>query len=894
MAAETPGKKVKKDAPNLEVITTHMNADFDALASMLAAKKLYPDAKMVFPGAQEKNLRNFFLHSTSYLFDFARIKDVDLTKIKRLILVDTRQKKRIGKFKQLLGKKGLEIHIYDHHPPSDDDITGDVEVIKKMGAGVSILTDIIRERGIHITPDEATLMALGIYEDTGSFTFSSTKSEDHEAAAWLLEQGASLNTISDMLTRELTAEQVWLLNDLMASATRSTINGIEVVITKAKRDRYIGDFAVLVQKLMEMENLNVLFALTQMENRVYLVARSRLAEVNVAEIAMDFGGGGHPQAASATITNKTLIQVEEDLNTFLLNRIDFERLAKDMMTYPVITISPDASIGEAGDTLTRYNINVLMVLDDEGTLKGYISRHVVDRAIFLGLETRPIKEYMSLESNSVCPETTLNEIQELIITNNIRILPVMKDSQLLGVITRTDLLNILIERSSTPEFLYDTQEITSPVRMKNIRGLLRERLPAKIVLLLKELGEMADELGFNAYLVGGLVRDVILKRKNLDLDIVTEGDGIRLAKNFARKKEARARSYPKFGTAVVVMPDGFKIDVATARMEHYESPAAPPEVKLSSLKRDLYRRDFTVNTLAVHLNKGHYGTLVDHFGAMKDIKERVLRVIHSLSFVEDPTRILRAIRFEQRFGFRIGKLTESLIHNAVSIKSFENLSGQRFFAELKSMLQEEDPVGVIGRMDDFGLLRFISPDLKLTEELRGILKRIKGILVWFDLLYLSIAYEPWKVYFLGLTSFLSTDAFTRVVERMQIQDRDIVHAISTRQEVSRAFSEVSQLRGKKNYPLHKILSPFAAEILLCSMAKTKSEKIQKSISTFFSRLKGTKVLLKGKDLIAMGYEPGPLFKDIIDSILEARLEGVVSTREDEIQFLKERFGNLAQ
>jgi tRNA nucleotidyltransferase (CCA-adding enzyme) len=430
--------------------------------------------------------------------------------------------------------------------------------------------------------------------------------------------------------------------------------------------------------------------------------------------------------------------------------------------------------------------------------------------------------------------------------------------------------------------------------MKNIRSLLKERLPPKIVTLLRELGAIADDLDFNAYLVGGVVRDVILKRKNLDLDIVTEGDAIKLAKTFARKKEARARSYPRFGTAVVVMPDGFKIDIATARIEHYESPAAPPEVKLSSLKRDLYRRDFTINTLAVHLNKAHYGTLIDHFGAMKDIKERVLRVIHSLSFVEDPTRILRAIRFEQRFGFRIGKLTESLIHNAVSIKSFENLSGQRFFAELKSILQEEDPVGALERMDDFGLLKFISPDLKLTEELRGILERIKGILVWFDLLYLGIGYEPWKVYFMGLTAPLNTDAFTRLVERMQIQDRDIVHAISTRQEVGRALREVSQLKDKKNYPLYKILSPFSAEILLCSMAKTKSEKIQKSISTFFSRLKGTKVLLKGKDLIAMGYEPGPLFKDIFDSILQARLEGAVSTREDEIQLLKEKYGERAQ
>ena len=219
--------------------------------------------------------------------------------------------------------------------------------------------------------------------------------------------------------------------------------------------------------------------------------------------------------------------------------------------------------------------------------------------------------------------------------------------------------------------------------------------------------------------MGGLVRDVVLKRKNLDVDIVIEGDGIQFAKTFADHFSAKVRSYPKFGTAVLVMPDGFKIDVATARIEHYESPAALPVVKLSSLKRDLFRRDFTINTLAVHLNKGHYGTLIDHFGAMRDIKERVLRVLHNLSFVEDPTRIFRAIRFEQRFSFRIGKLTESLIQNAVNINCFENLSSQRLFIEMKLILKEEDPIGAIERMDGYDLLKFnlIFPSAYITLQL---------------------------------------------------------------------------------------------------------------------------------------------------------------------------------
>ena len=185
--------------------------------------------------------------------------------------------------------------------------------------------------------------------------------------------------------------------------------------------------------------------------------------------------------------------------------------------------------------------------------------------------------------------------------------------------------------------------------------MLKERLPKKINDLFKEFGKVADTLGYDVYLVGGLVRDVLLKRENLDVDIVVEGDGIRFAHAFAENIEVRVRSHRKFGTAVLIFPNGFKVDVASARMEYYESPAAPPIVETSSLKMDLFRRDFTINTLAVKLNESDSGILVDHFGGQKDIKEKVIRVLHNLSFVEDPTRVLRAIRFEQRFGFKIGK-----------------------------------------------------------------------------------------------------------------------------------------------------------------------------------------------------------------------------------------------
>ncbi len=868
-----------------EVITTHINADFDALASMIAASKLYPEAALVFPGSQEKNLRNFFLHSTSYIFNFTKIKKIDLDQIKLLILVDTRQRNRIGKFAELLDKEGVEVHVYDHHPDSDDDARGQIEVIRKIGSTTAILTSIIRERGICVSPDEATVMCLGIHEDTGSFTFSSTKAEDYQAAAWLTDQGANHNLIADMLTRELTAEQVWLLNDLTQAATTTVIDGVEIVITKVAREEYVGDFAILVHKFMEMENLNVVFALAQMEDRVYLVARSRIEEVNAAEIALALGGGGHPQAASATIKNKTLPQVERSLQALLRSRVNPTKRARDMMSSPVIHISPKDTIKKAAGLMTRYNINVLLVMDEEDILRGYVTRQVVEKAIFFGLQDVRVNDYMNIEFSKVRPDAPLREVQELIIRKKLRILPVLEDSKVLGVITRTDLLNILLGDPLIPQFLYDSKNASHFMRKKNLAAVLKERLPRKVIRLLKNFGQTADMLGYNIYLVGGLVRDVFLRRENLDVDIVIEGDGIKFAHEFAEHHDARVRSHPKFGTAVLVFPDGFKVDVATARMEYYESPGAPPVVETSSLKMDLYRRDFTINTLAIKLNKSSYGTLIDYFGAQEDIKEKVLRVLHNLSFVEDPTRVLRAIRFEQRFGFKIGKLTLALIRNAVKINCFKDLSGRRFFLELKLILKEQDPNKAIERMDEFDLLQFISPEIRLTKDHRELMEEIRKVIVWYNLLYLEEPFEPWKVYWHGLTSPLDTEALNALAQKMGIVGLRDGRMVLQREGEEKLLDSLYRFEGD-NYRLYTLLVPYDTETLLYLMAKTASEKTRRLISSYFTRLKGTKIQLRGRDLVHMGFEPGPVFRKIFDSLLEARLNNLVRTREDEVRFVE--------
>ncbi len=880
--------------PHEEIITTHINADFDALSSMIAAKKLYPAASLVFPGSQERNLRVFFLHSASYLFDFTKLKQIDFKDVRRLILVDTRQRSRIGKLAELLDRKDLEIHIYDHHPKSNDDIQGKVAVIRNVGATTSIITEIIRERGIALSADEATIMSLGIHEDTGSFTYASTSPEDYRAAAWLAEQGANHNLIAEMLPRELRAEQVWLLNDLTKSATKLTINGVEVVISKVISDEYIGDFAVLVHRFMEMENLKVVFALGQMEDKIYMVARSRDDDVNVAEIALAFGGGGHPQAASASIKNKTLIQVERSLQALLRNRINPRKTASDMMSSPPIRILPDSTIKEAAEIMTKYNINVLLVIDEKEEMKGYITRQVVEKAVYFSLGDIRVREYMSIEFTAVEPGAPLKEIQELIIRDKLRILPVVKDGKVVGVITRTDLLNILVGGPVIPDFLYDSRHTTHFAKKRNMAAQLKERLPRRIISLFKTFGSVADRLGYNAYLVGGLVRDVFLKRDNLDVDIVVEGDGIQFAHEFAEHHEVKVRSHRKFGTAVLIFPDGFKVDVATARMEYYESPAAPPIVETGSLKLDLLRRDFTINALALKLNQRDYGTLVDYFGGQKDLREKVIRVLHNLSFVEDPTRVIRAIRFEQRFGFKIGKLTLALMKSAVKMNIFKGLSGRRLFLEIRLLLMEEEPLRAIERMNEFGLLQLLSTRIKMTKRLRDLLQEIKRVSTWFNLLYLEEPCEQWKVYWHGLTSALEGKALYELAERFQMKDQQSRKMISQRLKLNEVLEELYRLEAKSHYALYTLLSQYDTDVLLYMMAKADNENIKRLISLYFTKLKGTKVMLKGRDLEALGLLPGPLYREVFDRLLEARLNNLINTKEDEINFVRDRFAGRSE
>ena len=887
----------------MKVITTHFNADFDCLASMLAAKKLYPDARIVFPGAQEKNVRDF-LKASDYSFQFDKLKNISLDEITTLIIVDTRLTGRIGPFESVVKRKGVSVHVYDHHPNTPQDIESEVTVVKERGSTTTIFVELLREKGIPLTPAEATIMALGIYEDTGSLTFTSTKPEDLEASAYLLSIGANLNVVSDFIYRELSPEQFSLLNDLIHGLEIHDINGLPVAVATASSDHYIGDLAILTHKLKDMENLNCLFVLVRMEDRIHLVARSRIEAVDVAAVAHEFGGGGHPTASSATIRDMTMIQIEERLINILKEKVHPVKLAKEMMTYPVKSVQRDEAIKSAEELMTRYNISSLPVLDGKKPV-GLITRQIVEKAIFHHLKEEKVSDLMISEFSTVHSDTPYRRIDEIIIVGKQRLVPVVNDiGEMEGIISRGDLLRAIYgDMLKKPAVLYSKEGGTRYPFSKNLEGLLSERLPERILKLLDEAGEVADRLGFSAFLVGGFVRDLLLRIENLDIDIVIEGDGILFAEKFAERLSGRVKSHKKFGTAVVIIPSlpplekggrgEFKIDIATARMEYYEHPAALPIVEMSSLKNDLYRRDFTINTLAISLNKKEAWQLIDFFGGQRDLKERAIRVLHNLSFVEDPTRVFRAIRFEQRFNFSIGKQTMTLLEGAVKKDLFNRLSGSRVYLELVLMLKEREPVKMVKRMQELSLLKFIHPKIIYSDSMKELFLNIGETISWHHLLFIGSEAEGWFIYLMGLLDDLKDEDVLDVCHRLSISEHYKNKLLTSRSQIKEAYQELfsSGTNTFKSSQIYDVLHPLLLEALLFMMAKVPQERIKKAISLYLTKLRSVKIDITGDDIVGMGIERGPEVGSILKAVRDAKLDGFIKDKKDEMEFVKKELQN---
>jgi len=865
------------------LITTHPSADFDGAASMVAARHLYADAVLAFSGSSEEKVRAFFADHPEV--PVLPPSQVDQPAVTRLVLCDTHGPERAGHFGDLARR--VPVDVFDHHPPEPGEAQHEGRrVIDRVGATTTLMVEALRKEGIAVAPWEATLMALGVYEETGSLTFATTTARDAAAAAWLIERGADLKEVRERLSQELTLEQLDLLDRLAHAVEVRYLDGYKVAVAAAYAERYVPEVAGIANRLLGVASVDALVALIAMEDKVLLVARGTRTELDLGAVARALGGGGHATAASSMVHDMTLIEATDAAWRALDAVIAPIGRAAAIMTSNPVTVPRDASIADVERTLTRYGVNALPVMDGERLL-GVVTRETVQKALFHQMAELPVADVMDADPYRAAPDTPLRELQGHMVEQGQRFIPVVDGGRLVGCVTRTDLLRVMHDDLRPPP---SAAEAGAQARHRSVEALMHRGLPAAACALLKDLGRAGDRAGMRVYMVGGIVRDLLLQRENLDVDLVVEGDAIALATSWAGHEGAHVHTHDRFGTATLQvarpgLPPGFKVDLATARTEFYEYPTALPTVEHSSLKKDLQRRDFTINALAVALGPSDFGTLVDHFGGQRDLKDGRIRVLHTLSLMEDPTRALRAVRFATRFGFALGAQTEHLIRSAGKLGLYGRLSGKRLSTELRHLLSDADPVGAMETLGRLGVLAGIDPAFGDGRAALPLLARAAEAIAWFKHQFVGRPLTAWHVHLLALGRALDPERRAALRERLDLPGR--FRAVWERwDDLPERAAGLPDDPEADPVAVYRTLTEAPPEFLVHLMAAADLDKVTRAVALYLSRLSEVRPALTGRDLQELGFEEGPLYTEIFEALRDARLRGEVATRDDEVRWVR--------
>jgi tRNA nucleotidyltransferase (CCA-adding enzyme) len=748
-----------------------------------------------------------------------------------------------------------------------------------VGASTSILVHALRDRGITVTPLEASVMLIGIHEDTGSLTYPGTTPYDAEAVAFLMSAGADLEVVDQFLVRTLNPEQRRLLEKLLESLQIWDVNGQQVAVGCAESEEYVDSASIVTHYLSEDLGYRVVVAVIRMPDRVHVVGRSRVPDVDIGAVLAHVGGGGHAQAASAALKCTSVKPVLVEVRKALDAEVRPPLRALDIASAPVRTVAPETSMRDAGEVMTRWGHGGMPVVED-GTVVGVVTRKDVDKAVRHGLQHAPVKGFMGRDVVSVAPDTDLLTLERLLTHEGIGRLPVIDDGRLAGIVTRKDLLRAEHGDAYLDRGISQVRNVASERFVTSFERLLPHEMRGAVGVV----GMLAEERGVRAHLVGGFVRDMLLGRPNLDVDVVVEGDGVAFAEAAAERLGVKVRVHRRFGTAVLVLSRDLHVDVTSARTEYYTKPGALPTVERSSLRQDLFRRDFSINAIAACVDPDCFGAIADPFGGVRDLERGIVRVLHPLSFVEDPTRVFRAARFEQRYGFRIESGTELLARQAVAMGMLEEVSGARVREELIAILDEEPAFPALARLADLGALQALGPEGMDADRALEELCEVEASLP--EMAALLPRRPSHRVAMLiPLVAHTSPVVTERWAHRLRLSHDyvDAMLAVVTRgAAVERALRD---RRGMRDSRLRELLDPVPAEALTYLYA-VGDGTARERIARYGREVARLRAAVTGDDLRQLGMEPGPEYSAILGRALADRIDRKALGREAELANLR--------
>ncbi|MGK7925941.1 MAG: CBS domain-containing protein [Spirulina sp.] len=901
----------------MDIILCHQTADFDALGAAVGLTRLKPGAKLVLTGGAHPGVKNFL---ALYRDEFATIerRSVNPKQIQRICVVDTQKRDRLGMAAEWLDLPHLEaVEVYDHHLNSCSDIRATYRQIEAVGATTTLIVERLQQTDLPLTPPEATVMALAIHVDTASLTSEQTTPRDARALAWLMERGIMGQALREYIDPGLSRDLQKLLSEAIEKLKTRMVFGYCVAWVLLETDRFMPGLSSVAERAIDLTEADLLlvgaryFRRNEGGERVTIIGRSRIPGTNLARLFASVSGGGHPQAAAANLKDRDGAIALNELVEAAIAQIPQPLTARGLMSSPVRTIRPAVTIAEAQRILLRYGHSGLCVVDESDRLVGIISRRDLDIALHHGFAHAPVKGYMSRNLKTIAPDTPLPEIEALMVTNDMGRLPVLDGDRLVGIVTRTDVLQLSVNRergigngergTGNGEQLPDLRSLLSP----------------QIINLLNLAAKEAEKRGWHLYLVGGAVRDLLLKEQPTpnnqhpttnnpiqDLDLVVEGfdraveagAGVDLAKVLqGRYPAARLEVHGAFQTAALLWhkdPEygSLAVDIATARTEFYPYPAANPEVEASDLRQDLYRRDFTINALAWRLTQPRSHALLDFFGGLADLRSRSLRVLHANSFIEDPTRIYRAVRFAVRLGFTIESQTEDYIRYALESGAYDRDRGDRkvpalttrLKTELKYILRAPYWYPALKLIAALGALRCLHPTLKLDSAL------------WWNIRFLDRAlrqFDPenhlvhWQMRLEMLLCDLPSATAAQVAENLQL-NADSIQRLSRFAAVKQQIvADLADKSGDRPSAIVKVLRRYKTPMLALLVVQTQ-RSTRRKIWRYLTCWSEIVSPLNGNDLKKLGYKPGPHYKQMLDDLLYATLDGAIGDRSDAEAFLK--------
>jgi len=930
------------------VILTHEHTDFDALASLLGAALFFADTIPVLPYQLNRNVSEFLALYRNQ-FPFVEAKELPRGNVEQVYLVDTRKANL---------PKGIDestrFQIIDHHTQETTVPTGWQLWSDAVGANTTIFIEKLIARQIGLTSVQATLLALGIHEDTGSLTYAATTYRDVAALAWLMqpEQGVNLQVLRHFLQHPLHEAARSLLQLLIDQSDFHEINGYVVVIACADAPDYDSELSTLAHRLRNFHECDALFLVVALGDMVQVVARSSTDGIDVGAIARQLGGGGHKRAAAASLQERQPPQVREEILRLLGQQEHTTITVRQIMSVgrPQM-MTPSQSIDEVAVLMRRYGHEGFPVVETDASaetdtsgerLLGVITRREVDRAINHGLGNATVQRFMQAGQVTVHPDDSVQQLRQCMIDSGWGQIPVVGDhGTIIGIVTRTDLIKLWDGEPATQE------------RKAKIDTRLQTILAPEQYRLLQRIGAEVDEMDFAVYIVGGFVRDLLLSGEEglngdsraldtLDMDIVIEGDAIAFAEQIQAQYGGRIVPHRRFGTAkwllsddaypvaiaplltpinippgntpgntpvntpanlspasndftvsqpeqqatdapamslnagAVTLPD--HLDFVTARTEFYTAPTALPTVERGSIKLDLHRRDFTINTLALSLNPDRWGELLDFYGGMADLREGVVRVLHSLSFVDDPTRILRAVRYEQRFDFRIGTRTLELLRDAIEL--LDRVSPARIRHELDRILEERTPEKALRRLDALRVLQQIHPAFKIDDGIVAHFVALRALLATEQAPPLLQAVPLGRLYWGLVVLEMPQDIHHALVERLGLRNETqrLMDALAT------IYANRAMLADPALQPSEavQILDRSTEEAITLYRALNIDPALTAILTAYMDRWQHLRPALDGRALQALGIPRGPIYGQILTAIRAALLDGEIATQKEEI------------